>query len=101
MCDTKTTTILGGIIGAAATGGSSLAMAGGALTGAAGGAAVGSALNPAKMPDVPALAATPTMPTMDSAGVAQARRLSIAQQMAQGGRSSTILSQAQSQTLGG
>lgn len=100
MCDTKTTTILGGIIGAAATGGSSLAMAGGALTGAAGGAAVGSALNPQK-PDVPALAATPVMPTMDSAGVAQARRLSIAQQMAQGGRSSTILWQGTSTTLGG
>lgn len=96
MCDHKTALIVGTIAGGIASGGTSLA---GTLAGAGAGASLANTLKPA-IPDVPALQATPAMPTMDSTAVAQARKESIAKMMAMGGRQSTILSQP-SDVLGG
>jgi hypothetical protein len=45
-----------------------------------------------KAPTPPALEAPKTMPTMDAAAVAEAKRKSIAAQQARGGRASTFLS---------
>lgn len=97
MCDHKTAMIAGTIIGGLASGGTSVV---GTLAGMGAGASMANTLKPANLPDVPALQATPSMPTMDSSAVAQARKESIAKMMAMGGRQSTILSQP-SDVLGG
>lgn len=92
MCGDRETKAIGTIVGG---------YFGGPSGAAAGAAIAGGTVSDHPTPTVPALAPTPVMPTMDSASVAEARRASIARVMAQGGRSSTILSQPTSQTLGG
>lgn len=96
MCDHKTAMIVGTIAGGIASGGTSLA---GTVAGMASGASLANTIKPADM-KVPSLLATPTMPTMNSGEIAQARKESLARMMSMGGRSSTILSQP-SDTLGG
>ena len=69
----------------------------GALAGIAGGAAMGAAT--AGPP--PPLATIPTMPAINGPQIASAQQASVAQQMARGGRTSTILSASPTDTLGG
>jgi hypothetical protein len=74
---------------------------GGPVGGMAAGILANATISNPKAAVVPALAPTPVAPTMDSTSVAAAQKLSLQKMLAQGGRSSTILSQPQSQTLGG
>lgn len=84
--------VVGAIAGAFMTSGASLGVQ---LAGTAAGASLGStaANSLAKPPAPPPLAATPTMPAMNQPAIAQAQLASTQQQMARGGRISTILNQ--------